>query len=120
MIGHPAGKKEATVGNGFSGKQRMVDAAEPHADDQNYRQPQVNCQVGTVVIGTERHAKAADAFNQYLAYHEGHGGWKRNTYREKGWLVGVARKVERYARTYDEQLRTCRKELEEDRNWWPL
>ncbi len=62
----------------------------------------------------------SDAFNQYLAYHEGHGGWKRRTYREKDWLVGVARKVERYARTYGEQLRTCRKELEEDRSWWPL
>lgn len=62
----------------------------------------------------------SDAFNQYLAYHEGHGGWKRRTYREKHWLVGVARKVERYARTYGDQLRGCRKELEKDRGWWPL
>ena len=49
-----------------------------------------------------------DAYNQYLAYHEGHGGWKRKTYNGKPWLIKVARKVENYARTYGAQLQQCR------------
>ena len=31
-----------------------------------------------------------DAFKLYLAYHEGHGGYRRQTYRSKDWLVDVA------------------------------
>jgi hypothetical protein len=50
-----------------------------------------------------------DAYSQYLAYHEGHGGYKRGTYKDKAWLMGVARKVDSYARTYGTQLASCRK-----------
>lgn len=53
-----------------------------------------------------------DAYNQYLAYHEGHGGWKRKTYNKKPWLLSVARKVDANARMYGEQLRGCRDRLE--------
>jgi hypothetical protein len=53
-----------------------------------------------------------DPYNQYLAYHEGHGGWQRRTYLQKPWLMGVARKVDTYARTYGAQLRECRARLE--------
>ena len=59
-----------------------------------------------------------DTFNQYLAYHEGHGGWKRGTYKKKPWLMKVARKVERYAKTYGSQLQQCRDELERGTGWW--
>lgn len=52
-----------------------------------------------------------DAYNQYLAYHEGHGGWKRKTYNKKPWLIKVARKVQRYAKTYSGQLSRCRGDL---------
>jgi len=52
-----------------------------------------------------------DAYNQYLAYHEGHGGYKRGTYKGKAWLMGVARKVDSYARTYGAQLASCRRTL---------
>ena len=45
-----------------------------------------------------------DAYNLYLAYHEGHGGYNRGTYRNKQWLIDVARKVERVANTYGRQL----------------
>lgn len=48
-----------------------------------------------------------DAYNQYLAYHEGHGGFKRKTYLKKKWLMVVARKVAGYARTYAAQLKKC-------------
>ena len=48
-----------------------------------------------------------DAVSQYLAYHEGHNGFKRGSYRRKGWLMNVARKVARTAEMYRSQLRRC-------------
>jgi hypothetical protein len=59
-----------------------------------------------------------DAYNQYLAFHEGHGGWKRKTFDAKPWLIGVARKVDRYARDYGAQLKACRARLEKGGGWW--
>jgi len=59
-----------------------------------------------------------DAYNQYLAYHEGHGGFKRKTYSGKPWLLSVARKVDRYAKDYGAQLRGCRDRLEEGAGGW--
>ena len=53
-----------------------------------------------------------DAYNQYLAYHEGHGGWRRKTYGQKAWLIKTARRVEARARRYGGQLRACREELQ--------
>lgn len=61
-----------------------------------------------------------DAYNQYLAYHEGRGGFKRGTYKSKPKVMQVARKVERQAQTYGGQLRSCREELEDNRSWWPF
>ena len=58
-----------------------------------------------------------DAFKLYLAYHEGHGGYRRQTYRSKDWLVDVARKVDRKAKTYNSQLQDCSEELE-PRGWF--
>jgi hypothetical protein len=60
-----------------------------------------------------------DAFRLYLAYHEGHGGYAAKSYRSKGWLVDVARKVDRQANTYNSQLKGCVQELEQDK-WWKL
>lgn len=48
-----------------------------------------------------------DAKNQYLAYHEGHGGYQRKTWRAKPWLMQVANKVEATARRYSAQLKAC-------------
>ncbi|MBF0621246.1 MAG: hypothetical protein HQL54_04900 [Magnetococcales bacterium] len=59
-----------------------------------------------------------DAFRQYLAYHEGHGGYKRGTYKKKKWLVPVARKVQRNANRYQKQLKTCRNQLESNDGFW--
>lgn len=50
----------------------------------------------------------------YLAYHEGHGGYNRSTYRSKAWLTKVARKVESRSVRYKSQLLKCEKELEDD------
>lgn len=48
------------------------------------------------------------AREQYLAYHEGHGGYKRKTYRKKKWLVKVAKKVGNNASKYSKQLAQCK------------
>lgn len=56
-----------------------------------------------------------DARNQYLNYHEGHGGYARGSYKNKKWLLNVAARVDRRAKTYAAQYSGCKKEL--DRNW---
>lgn len=48
-----------------------------------------------------------DARNQYLAYHEGHSGYARRTYRAKSWLMRVADKVEARSMMYQVQLASC-------------
>jgi len=53
-----------------------------------------------------------DAENLYLAYHEGHSGYRRQNYRNKSWLLNVARKVDQRAWQYDAQLSGCRQELD--------
>jgi hypothetical protein len=52
-----------------------------------------------------------DTYSLYLAYHEGHGGFNRRTYRKKQWLMDVARKVQRKANTYQKQLVGCEEDL---------
>ena len=59
-----------------------------------------------------------DAYKQYLAYHEGHGGYKRRSYLKKPWLVKVARKVKKRSLMYQAQLKRCKSELES--SWWPF
>ena len=51
----------------------------------------------------------SDARNQYLAYHEGRGGYARGTYRSKSWLLRIANKVAARADTYQQQLAGCRR-----------
>ena len=48
-----------------------------------------------------------DVRNHYLAYHEGHGGYSRKTYRQKAWLVEVADDLVSRERMYRRQLSTC-------------
>lgn len=50
-----------------------------------------------------------DARNQYLAYHDGHTGYARGTYKSKTWLLRVASKVEARSQMYQAQLATCRR-----------
>ena len=61
-----------------------------------------------------------DSFRLYLNYHEGHGGYKRGSYRAEPWLVDVAKKVERRANMYNRQLAACQSEFEKKGwlNWW--
>jgi hypothetical protein len=48
-----------------------------------------------------------DAFNQYLAYHEGHQGYASGKWRSKDWLIGAADAVRRQSVRYREQLAAC-------------
>ncbi len=61
-----------------------------------------------------------DAYNQYLAYHEGHGGYKRKTYNAKPWLQQVARKVDTRAKNYHTQLTRCANNLDKGWDLWPF
>ena len=49
----------------------------------------------------------SDAYNLYLAYHEGQGGFAKKTYRKKKWLKNVARKVAGRSARYQSQLDKC-------------
>lgn len=59
-----------------------------------------------------------DAYRLYLAYHEGHGGFSRGTYKQKSWLSKVAKKVSTRAASYQTQLNKCEKKLAS--SWWPF
>ena len=63
-----------------------------------------------------------DAYNLYLAYHEGHSGFRRGTYGKKKWLQRVAWKVQKRAKSYANQLASCEKEFEKPRPCclWPF
>ena len=52
-----------------------------------------------------------DTYRLYLAYHEGQGGYSRGTYRNKKWLLEIAKKVDARAKTYGAQLAGCHGDL---------
>lgn len=56
-------------------------------------------------LGISKH----DTRNQYLAYHEGRGGFSRGSHRSKPWLLRVADKTAARAEMYQAQLRSCRR-----------
>ena len=58
-----------------------------------------------------------DAYNQYLNYHEGHGGYSRGSYKKKPWLLGVATKVDRHAKRYSQQYAGCKESLDKGGFW---
>lgn len=57
-----------------------------------------------------------DAYHLYLAYHEGHGGFNRRSYRDKPQLKAVAHKVSARAQLYQQQLNRCEASLRKP--WW--
>ena len=75
--------------------------------------------IGWYNIQTSRRNGVAlnDSYNLYLAYHEGHGGYKKGTYRNKQWLKTVASKVASRAQSYQKQLQGCEKRM---RRGWRL
>ncbi len=59
-------------------------------------------------LGIAKH----DAYRQYLAYHEGHGGYRRGSHASKTWLLQAARRVAANAERYRRQLAGCQAALE--------
>ena len=63
-----------------------------------------------------------DARRLYLAYHEGRGGYRRGTWRNKPELQRIASRVAETARQYQAQLRRCEEDFQCD-SWyqvWPI
>ena len=54
----------------------------------------------------------------YLAYHEGYGGYKRRSYKDKDWLLDVAKKVKYNAVRYERQIKNC--PLKERKSFWDI
>lgn len=76
--------------------------------------------IGWYTHGTQRMTGVSkwDAYGQYLAYHEGRGGYKRKTYNRKPWLLGVAKKVKRQSDSYTAQLKGCKAKLDSGGGWF--
>lgn len=76
--------------------------------------------IGWYTNGTHRSLGISkwDAYAQYLAYHEGRGGYKRKTYKKKTWLLGVANKVKQRAARYAAQLKSCKAKLDDEIDGW--
>lgn len=77
--------------------------------------------IGWYLDGSHRRLKISkwDTYAQYLAYHEGRGGYSRGSYKNKDWLIKVAKKVKRRAATYNKQLKTCQVKLDDAvDSWW--
>lgn len=59
-----------------------------------------------------------DAFSHYLAYHEGHGGYKRGTYKSKSFLTSAASNVARMNNQYQQQLMGCEAQLRKSKGFF--
>ena len=68
------------------------------------------CNISHQICGISKN----DAYNLYLAYHEGQGGFNRKTYKNKTWLKKVAQKVQKRARIYQDQLNRCEIQLNKE------
>ena len=74
--------------------------------------------IGWYGFQAHRRAKISrnDAYNLYLAYHEGIGGYMKKSYLSKPWLINVSHKVSAHADKYQQQLKTCEKRFK--KKWW--
>jgi hypothetical protein len=64
----------------------------------------------------------SNAYDLYLAYHEGHGGYSRGSYRNKPALREIAGRVDETSLRYQRQLVQCEDELRCSRwyQFWPF
>lgn len=60
-----------------------------------------------------------DPKHLYLAYHEGHGGYRRGTWKSKPKLQRIADRVDYTAREYGAQLRRCEEQFR-CRKWYQV
>jgi len=54
-----------------------------------------------------------DAFKQYIAYHEGWGGFKN--YKDNKKVINLAKRVEKQSNVYKNQLKECRSSLSKNK-----
>jgi hypothetical protein len=59
-----------------------------------------------------------DPYHLYLAYHEGAGGYAKQTYLSKPWLIKTAQKVSARANAYKHQLDGCEQYISEPGGFW--
>jgi len=103
--GYPQAKDETwadyrqKTGNGWADRENFADSCDFVA---------WYCAISHNKLGIS----ASDANNLYLTYHEGHGGFQRNSHLPKQWLLNAAQKVHQRALRYDSQLSSCRQELD--------
>lgn len=76
--------------------------------------------IGWYTHGSHKRLKLSkwDVYGQYLAYHEGRGGYERKTYQSKPWLKKVAKKVKARASQYNIQLKRCKARLDDKVDSW--
>lgn len=76
------------------------------------------CRMSSSLCGV----KPDDAYNQYLAYHEGQGGYMAGTHKRKPSLRKIAARVGARAREYSQQLIACENEFVPHRRCclWPF
>ena len=55
----------------------------------------------------------SDAFKQYIAYHEGWGGYKN--YKDNKKVINLAKRVEKQSNVYKNQLKECRSSLSKNK-----
>ena len=55
----------------------------------------------------------SDAFRQYIAYHEGWGGFKN--YKDNKKVINLAKRVEKQSNVYKNQLKECRSSLSKNK-----
>ena len=60
----------------------------------------------------------SDPYKQYLAYHEGWGGYAKKSYNKKPQLLKVAKNVKRQTFIYNGQLKKCRPSLDKLVKGW--
>jgi hypothetical protein len=61
-----------------------------------------------------------NAYAQYLAYHEGWGGYQHGSYLRKPFLLKIARRVQENANAFTWQLRQCQAQLNQNKSWWSM
>ena len=96
-----------------------IRATENHGADRDDFEDAIDF-IGWYTDGSQKRLKLSkwDAYGQYLAYHEGRGGYARGTYKSKDWLITVANKVKNRASRYNVQLKECRAKLDNAVDGW--
>jgi hypothetical protein len=76
--------------------------------------------IGWYMHGSSRNLgiSKSDIYSQYLAYHEGRGGFRNKSYNKKPGLKKVAAKVKRQSQRYHSQLKGCKAKLDDMIDGW--